>query len=339
MRRWLAGSAAFAAVAMTARRCRSILAAAPGMRPWNAFVLFSIGSGRELSLLRRLYPTTAEPAPGAEVEARDLDGVPVFVHRPSRLSRPAPGLRAALLWLHGGGLVAGTAIADHALCGRLAVELDLVVVSVDYRLAPEHPFPAALDDCHAALRFLHAASGELGVDPARIAVGGASAGGGLAATLAQLAADRGEVPVAFQLLVYPMLDDRTTLRRPARGVGRLGWTPRSNRFAWQAYLGRPPRSSDAPAYAAAARREDLRGLPPAWIGVGALDLFRDEAVAYGRRLAEAGVPVDVHVEPRMFHGADLAFPDEPSMRRFRARLDTALAGQLAAGPVADLGSA
>jgi acetyl esterase/lipase len=337
MRRWLAGGTALTAVAMTARRCRSILAVAPDLRPWNAFVPFSIGSGRELALLRRLYPDTAEPAPGVDVESHDVDGVRIFVHRPSR---PASVPRAALLWLHGGGLIAGTAAADHGLCGRLAAELDLVVVAVDYRLAPEHPCPAALEDCYAALRFLHAAAGELGADPARIGIAGASAGGGLAATLAQLALDRGEVPVALQLLLYPMLDDRTTLRRPARGVGRVGWTPRSNRFAWRAYLGRRPRSSDAPPYAAASRRGDLTGLPPAWLGVGELDLFRDETVAYGRRLAEAGVPVEVHVEPRMFHGADLMFPDAPPMRRFRARLDAALAAGLAAGEPADgLGSA
>ncbi|MDQ6523889.1 alpha/beta hydrolase fold domain-containing protein [Nocardioides sp. LHD-245] len=333
MRRWLAGSAACGVAVMTARRCRSILAAAPGTRPWNAFVPFTIGSARELALLRRLYPDTGEPAPGVDVEAHHPDGVPVFVHRPSG---PAAGPRAALLWLHGGGLVAGTAIADHALCGRLAVELDIVVVSVDYRLAPEHPFPAALDDCAAALAFLRDAADELGVDPARIAVGGASAGGGLAATLAQrdLDLDRGAAPLAFQLLIYPMLDDRTTLRRPAAGVGRLGWTPRSNGFAWRAYLGSRPRPGVAPPYAAAARRDDLAALPPAWLGVGALDLFHDEVVAYGRRLAEAGVPVEVHVEPRMFHGADLAFPDQPGMRRFRERLVAALAEALAAGPVA-----
>ncbi|WGX96982.1 alpha/beta hydrolase fold domain-containing protein [Nocardioides sp. L-11A] len=330
MRRWLAGGAALASAVVTARRCRSILAAAPGMRPWNALVPYSIGSTRELALLRRLYPDAAEPAPGVDVETHRPDGVPVFVHRPSG---PASGPRPALLWFHGGGLIAGTAVADHALCGRLAVELEVVVVAVDYRLAPEHPFPAALDDGATALAFLRSAADRLGVDPARIAVGGASAGGGLAASLAQRSHDRGEPPLAFQLLVYPMLDDRTTLRRPAAGVGRLGWTPRSNRFAWRAYLGRSPRPADAPPYAAAARRADLAGLPPAWLGVGALDLFRDEVADYGRRLAAAGVPVEVHVEPRMFHGADLAFPDHPGARRFRSRMVTTLAEALAADPV------
>ncbi|WP_197971724.1 alpha/beta hydrolase [Tessaracoccus lapidicaptus] len=191
--------------------------------------------------------------------------------------------------------------------------MGLVVATVDYRLAPEHPFPAALDDCMTALRWLHDNAARFGVDPARIAVGGESAGGGLAAMVAQRAHDEG-LPVASQVLVYPMLDDRTALRDPGHR-GEFVWTPSYNRQAWEWFLGHPVRQEESRPYAAAARRGDLTGLPPAWIGVGELDLFHDEDVDYARRLEEAGVQVEPVVVPGMAHVMDML--PAPSMRAFR----------------------
>jgi acetyl esterase/lipase len=210
---------------------------------------------------------------------------------------------------------------DDGRCVGWARELGLVVVSVDYRLAPEHPFPAALDDAHAAWTWLQGAAPALGVDPARVAVGGASAGAGLAACLAQRLRDEGSaaggVPPAAQLLVYPMLDDRTAARHELDG-GHLVWSNRSNRTGWSAYLGAPPGAPHAPAYAVAARRDDLGGLPPAWIGVGALDLFLDEDRAYAARLRAAGVATELLEVPGAPHGFDALAPDVPLSRTFAA---------------------
>lgn len=241
-----------------------------------------------------------------DVEVLGLpSGAAVRIFRPpNRADDSAP----ALLWIHGGGYVIGTAAQDDRLCRRFSAELGATVASVDYRLAPQNPYPAALEDCWAALTRL----AELpGVDPARIAIGGASAGGGLAAALAQLAADRGEVSPVLQLLVYPMLDDRSAAL-PANRSYRL-WNPRSNLFGWTAYLG------DAdPQVAVPARRADLSGLAPAWIGVGTLDLFHDEDLAYAQRLRQAGVQCEVETVPGAFHGFDLLMPKVAVSRAFFA---------------------
>ncbi|WP_102141421.1 alpha/beta hydrolase [Mycobacterium hubeiense] len=219
------------------------------------------------------------------------NGVGVRLYRPSGADGRGPGL----LWIHGGGYVIGTAAQDDRLCRRFADELGATVASVEYRLAPQHPYPAGLEDCYSALKWLAKLPA---VDPARLAIGGASAGGGLAAALALLARDRGEVPVAAQLLVYPMLDDRAVGRELDHAGHRL-WTHTSNQFGWSAYLG----NAD-PAVAVPARREDLAGLPPAWIGVGTLDLFHDEDLEYAERLKAAGVPCQVEVVSGAFHGFD-----------------------------------
>jgi acetyl esterase/lipase len=210
---------------------------------------------------------------------------------------------------------------SHAWCSRVAAELGVLVVNVDYRIAPEHPYPAAIDDAYRALQWLHANATSLGIDPARIAVGGRSAGGGLAAALAQRAHDE-NIPVRFQLLAYPMLDDRTTLRDTQGDRTPYTWTPKSNRFGWTAYLGREPQLRDDRAYVAAARRTDLAGLAPAWIGVGDIDLFHEEDTEYAQRLEAAGVRCELHIEPGMYHGADelLEGKNVPSMIAFRDRM-------------------
>lgn len=214
--------------------------------------------------------------------------------------------RGCLFHIHGGGYIGGAPeIAEPRNC-RLALEADIVVISIDYRLAPEHPFPAAIDDCYAALSWVHEHAGDLAVDSSRIAIAGESAGGGLAAALALLARDRGEMKPIFQLLIYPMLDDRTGITHPAPPMtGEFIWTPASNRFGWDALLGHDARGPDTSAYAAAARADDLAGLPSAFVGVGALDLFRDECIDYARRLMNATVMAELHVYPGAFHGFDL----------------------------------
>lgn len=242
-----------------------------------------------------------------DVEALTLaSGVGVRLFRPEGMTTPG----SALLWIHGGGYVIGHAAQDDELCRRYSRQLGITVASVDYRLAPEHPYPIPLEDCYSALTWLT----ELpSVDPARVAIGGASAGGGLAAALALLARDRGEVTPVAQLLVYPMLDDRTVDRRGLDNPGLRLWNHSSNKFGWSAYLG------DAdPEIAVPARRQDLSGLPPAWMGVGTFDLFHDEDIAYAERLTAAGVPCEVEVVDGAFHGFDGILPKAEVSQRFFA---------------------
>ncbi|HEX4936740.1 MAG TPA: alpha/beta hydrolase [Gemmatimonadaceae bacterium] len=257
---------------------------------------------RVLRLVTRLAPNVRLP-PGVNVHDERVPGhagapdVRVRVYMPSARSGRGP----ALLWIHGGGYVIGKPEQDDLLCAKYAVDLGLLVTSVDYRLAPEHPFPAPLDDCYAALKWL---SQRADVAPDRIAIAGASAGGGLAAALAQRACDVGEIRPAFQALLYPMLDDRTATRTDLDGANHRLWNDRSNLFGWTSYLGQAPGKTDVPAHAVPGRRIDLRGLPPAWIGVGTFDLFHDEDVSYANRLREAGVPCELLVVPGAFHGFD-----------------------------------
>jgi acetyl esterase/lipase len=271
---------------------------------------------RTLKLIRALSPS-ARRGSSRDVESLILgSGVGVRLHRPVGVERPTP----ALLWIHGGGYVIGTAQQDDDLCRRFARDLGVTVAAVDYRLAPEHPYPAPLEDCYAALTWLAKLPA---VDPARVAIGGASAGGGLAAALAFLARDRGEVSPTLQLLAYPMLDDRSG-STPENPNYRL-WSPKSNRFGWSAYLG----NAD-PQVAVPGRRDDLSGLPPAWIGVGTHDLFHDEDLAYADRLSAAGVPCQVEVIPGAFHGFDAIVPKASVSRSFFASQCASLRSALAA---------
>lgn len=247
--------------------------------------------------------------PDIEVDERHVPGpegapdVRVLVYRPKNAPRPLP----ALLWIHGGGYVIGSADADDPQAKRIVDAVGCAVVSVDYRLAPETPYPGPVEDCYAALVWLHAHAAELGVDAGRLAIGGASAGGGLAAGLGLLARDRSVVLLAFQLLIYPMLDDRTvTVADPHPYTGEFIWTHDANRFGWTSYLGQEPGSTAVSPYAAPARAERLAGLPPTYLCVGALDLFLEEDLEYARRLLRAAVPTELHVYPGAYHGFNMA---------------------------------
>jgi acetyl esterase/lipase len=223
-----------------------------------------------------------------------------------RLYEPAGrrGTLPAILYIHGGGFTTGTPELYDFLCDPLAEDIGAVVASPDYRLAPEHPFPAGPEDCYSALVWLAGAAGELGIDPGRIAVVGTSSGGGFAAAVALMARDRGAVPLAFQMALNPCLDDRHLTASSHEIVDRRAWNRAKSIDGWQSYLG-PAFGGDVHPYAAPARAGDLRGLPPAYLSIGTLDPMRDETVAYAARLLEAGVPTELHVYPGAFHGFDV----------------------------------
>lgn len=225
-------------------------------------------------------------------------GVGVRVHR----AVDADGVLPCVYWIHGGGLVLGSNVGDDARFDDWCPRLSCVGVSVEYRLAPEVRYPDPIEDCYAGLAWVHEHAEELGVDPSRIGVGGASAGGGLAAALALLARDRGEIPVAFQLLIYPMIDDRQ-ITVSSQWNDPI-WPPAANHFGWTAYLGDAKGGPDVSPYAAPARATDLAGLPPTLITVGSIDGFCDEDIDYAVRLRHAGVPVELHVYPGAPHGFD-----------------------------------
>jgi acetyl esterase len=228
----------------------------------------------------------------------DAPDVKVRLYRPER--RPQPG--AALVFFHWGGFVLGDLTTEHARCVLLAREVGCLVVSVDYRLAPEHPFPHGLEDCYAALQWTAVHADELGVDPARIAVGGTSAGGGLAAAVALLARDRGGPAIALQYLGYPVLDDRMDTASANAFVATPNWTASANRLMWRYYLG--AQGGNTSAYAAPAHADDVTGLPPAYLWTAEFDPLRDEGLAYAERLLRAGVAVDLRNYAGTFHGFD-----------------------------------
>jgi acetyl esterase/lipase len=231
--------------------------------------------------------------------------------------------RPCLHWIHGGGYLFGSGLEVNARVNRWVEDLDCVVISVDYRLAPEHPYPAPLDDCDAALRWSIDHADELGIDPARVVVGGPSAGGGLAAGLAIRARDRGGVQPVFQFLVYPMIDDRATT--PSSAIeGAPVWSRGANDLGWRAYLGERFGTPDVPAEAAPARIEDVAGLPPAWIGVGSIDVFRDEDVTYASRLLAAGITTELHVYPGAPHGFEAIAPEAAVARACQRDINEAM---------------
>jgi acetyl esterase/lipase len=281
----------------------------------------------DLEALRGLSGPPPLPLPAPQPAKTSIPGrgkapnVPLIMVDPGRGST----LRPALLWMHGGGYVLGDASQEIVTLQRTAMEQNCLIVSVNYRRAPKTPFPGSLEDNYAALLWLYRNSASLGVDPKRIAIGGDSAGGGHAAMLAVAARDRGEVPVAFQLLIYPMLDDRTgSTNQGSAFTGQFLWLRQSNVFGWTSLLGSPAGSGRAPSGSVPARIGNLAGLPPAFIGVGALDLFVDEDVEYARRLIAAGVPTELLVVPGAYHGFDMVAPEAQVSRRFTAAWQAAL---------------
>jgi acetyl esterase/lipase len=257
---------------------------------------------------------------GVVVSERSVPGfeggpeVRVKLYRPAGLAVGSP----AIYWIHGGGMVMGCADLEDARCAVWAAAVDALVVSVDYRLAPEHPYPAPLDDCYAGLCWLAGSAAELGVDPARIAVGGASAGGGLAAGLALRARDGGGPAICHQHLVCPMLDDRHQTPSSHSITDTRVWNRGANLAAWDAYLPGAAGRPDVPIYAAPSRATDLAGLPPTYLPVGSLDLFVDEDIAYAQALLQAGVAVELHVYPGAFHGSNSFVADSALSRRWVA---------------------
>lgn len=237
--------------------------------------------------------------------------------------------RGVILYMHGGGFIRGHALQGLDTHIAMAKRLNCVLVSVDYRLAPASPYPGAVNDCYAVLVWLYRNAVLLGLRRDRIALMGESAGGGLAAMLALAARDRGNIRPCFQALIYPMLDDRTGSKRPAPpNRGTFVWTESDNRNGWSAHLGKKAGSASVPEGAVPARAKSLAGLPPAWIGVGALDLFLDEDVDYAQRLMAAGVPAELLVIPGAFHGFQRILPQASISKQFNAALEAALARAL-----------
>lgn len=251
--------------------------------------------------------------------------VPLRVHRPQGLDGPLPCVYS----IHGGGYVIGSNVGDDSLFDVWCPQLQCVGVSVDYRLAPETPFPGPLDDCYAGLGWVQEHATELGVDSDRVGVIGGSAGGGLAAGLALLARDREDIPIAFQVLRYPMLDDRQAT--PSSQIDAPLWNPPTNRFAWTSYLGPLYGTDDVPGYAAPARATDLSSLPPTFILVGGIDMLLDEDIAFARALMNAGVPTDLHVLGGASHAFDSMLGDTAVARRGRRTLDDWISARLHPG--------
>jgi len=284
---------------------------------FNEQILGAIRAGIGMDAQKR--PPLSPELQAVPCEQRLIPGPPgapdvrVLVYTPP--GKNAVTKRPAYLHMHGGGYILGNPELNDESNRSFAAELGCVVVSVDYRLAPETRFPGALEDCYAALLWLHSHAEYLGVDRSRVAIGGESAGGGHAAALAILARNRGEAQICFQLLESPMLDDRTgSASDPHPYCGEFVWTAASNRFGWGSLLGIEPGSAAVPSDAAPARVADLNGLPPACITVGALDLFLEEDLEYSRRLIRAGVPTELHVIPGAFHGFAVAGGQAPQVQ-------------------------
>lgn len=281
---------------------------------------FPPAEGRAAAVSRQVFEI---PGP------KDAPDVGVIVYSPPERTGPV----GCILHIHGGGYVLGAAAPQEPVHRNWVAELGCVIVTVEYRLAPETVAPGNVEDCYAALAWTVANAETLGIDPARIGVMGESAGGGLSAALALLARDRGEFKLAFQHLIYPMLDDRTvTHPDPHPYVGEFIWTPHNNHFGWAAILGVEPGSDGVSPYAAPARAEDLSGLPPTFISTGALDLFLEEDLEYARRLMRAGVPTELHVYPGGPHGFDFHPTAEVSVRARRDSL-SALGRFLTSQPI------
>jgi acetyl esterase/lipase len=272
-------------------------------------------------------PVPTEHSADVKITTRTIQGpdCPLTVRIYEPINRTQE-LLPALFWSHGGGYVLGKPEYEDGICERFVLDVNCVVVQVDYRLAPEHTYPAAVEDSYAALKWVADSASELKIDRSRIAIAGPSAGGGLTAALALMARDRGEVPILIQLLLYPMLDDRnetpSSYEINMKTMPRA-WNRENNIAAWKLYLGKDF-GDEVPPYAAPARAKDLTDLPPAYFCVGQQDPFRDEDIEYAARLARAGVSVEFHMYPGCFHGFDFIANRAEICERCRRDYITAL---------------
>ncbi|WP_338554381.1 alpha/beta hydrolase [Paenibacillus sp. KS-LC4] len=264
----------------------------------------------DVQISERHVPGTAE---NSEVRLK--------LYEPRVKNQSLPGI----LYIHGGGYILGSADMMDVALQQMVSELECVIVSVDYRLAPEHPFPAPLEDCYAALKWFSENAEELGSDSSKIAVMGSSAGGGLTAALSLLARDRNGPSIMFQMLLYPMLDDRNITQSSNEITDNRVWNKAKSQLGWEMYLGN---ENPVSLYAAPARAVDLSGLPPTYACVGDLDPFRDETIHYVSRLTQAGVPTEFHLYPGCFHGSEEYFPfaeiSQRIIKEYHAALKSAL---------------
>jgi acetyl esterase/lipase len=264
--------------------------------------------------------------PGVDAQDRSVPGpsgappVRVRIYRPAGRTEPL----GVLVWMHAGGYVLGNLELDDLMLRQLVSDVGIAVVSADYRLAPENSYPAALDDCYAVVKWIVVDGAPFGLDAGRLAVGGASAGGGLAASLALLARDRREVDLCFQMLIYPGINDRNTAQVSEKTPENLFWSRENALLSWRAYLGERLDNGDVPIYAAALRATDLTGLPPAYVAVGGLDMFLPDCLEYVNRLTAAAVDTEFHVYPGAFHAFDAFAPMAAVSRRFVRDRDDAL---------------
>jgi acetyl esterase/lipase len=301
----------------------------PELRKATAsFPKLPVGSnfGRKLTrlLLPLLLPKTKVPQ-GVTIEwVKAASGQKLRVYSPA-----GNKTRAALLYIHGGGMMIGAPQMDDGLLSNLAAELDVLIVSPEYRLAPEHPYPAPVDDCHEAWQWLLTNSSKLGIDTSRIAIGGESAGGGLAAGLVLRIHDEGGQRPIAQWLLCPMLDDRTAQDRSLDGVDHFIWNNKLNLAGWSSYLSTKFGTDQVPSYAAPARRVDFNGLPKAWIGVGDVELFYQEDKKYAENLKAAGVPCELDVVAGGSHAFEGMAPDAQVSKDYMARAKNWLKASLA----------
>jgi acetyl esterase len=311
----------------------------PVAAAFPALDLTDMGAAREAFLTMRQQLPPFVPPDSLLISRRAVPGPPgdpdieVCVVTPRDLAGPTP----ALYWIHGGGFVLGDVDADMSAPAHVAAALGAVVVSVEYRLAPEHPFPAPVEDCYAGLTWLAASAGELRIDRARIAIGGVSAGGGLAAAVALMARDRSGPALCLQVLDIPELDDRLSTPSMRAYTDTPVWDYPSAVLSWQAYLG-PERNAEASPYAAPARATDLTGLPPAYVVTCEFDPLRDEGIDYAQRLMQAGVRTELHHYPGTFHGSCAAGPDAAISRRMTDDRTAALARAFARPALAPAGT-
>ncbi len=296
-------------------------------KPFRFMRSLPVGNRFGLAALRAIMPLAGRAKVPDDIVFETMpcgqaDGVRIYTPR-------SGGSGAALLWIHGGGMIIGAASQDDARCFELVRRLDLVVVSAEYRLAPEHPFPGPLDDCVAAWTWLLDSAAARSIDVSRIAIGGQSAGGGLAASLVQRIHDAGGAQPAAQWLFCPMLDDRTAADRELDVTKHLLWSNKANRVGWAAYLGVEPGGASTPEYAVPARRVDLSGLPPAWIGTGDIELFYDENRTYAEALDAAGVDCVLDVVPGAPHGFETVASGTDIAQAYLGRSFAWLEGRLA----------